>query len=79
MTRRAKVLNEIEPTAEVHVSPVNSRIIGVKAGDKVKVITRRGEIDLAVRIDPALQDDLIFIPFCFNAPPSFETFASSFL
>ena len=66
MTRRTKVLNEIEPTAEVHVSPVKSRKIGVKAGDKVKVITRRGEIDLAVRIDPALQDDLIFIPFCFN-------------
>ena len=66
MTRRTKVLNEIEPTAEVHVSPVKSRNIGVKAGDKVKVITRRGEIDLAVRIDPALQDDLIFIPFCFN-------------
>ena len=42
------------------------QLLGIKPGELVKVKTRRGEIELAVRIDPALQDNLIFIPFCFN-------------
>ena len=32
----------------------------------VYVKTRRGQIKLSVRVDKALQNDVIFIPFCFN-------------
>ena len=32
----------------------------------MNVKTRRGKIKLAVRVDEALQNDVIFIPFCFH-------------
>ena len=66
MTRRSNVLDQIEPIPEVHVSPSQLRSVGVEPGDFVNVSTRRGKIKLAVRVDNALQDDVIFIPFCFN-------------
>ena len=66
MTRRSNVLDRIEPIPEVHVSPSQLRSVGVEPGDFVNVSTRRGKIKLAVRVDNALQDDVIFIPFCFN-------------
>ena len=66
MTRRSNVLDRIEPIPEVHVSPSQLRSVGVEPGDFVNVSTRRGKIKLSVRVDNALQDDVIFIPFCFN-------------
>ena len=66
MTRRSNVLDKIEPIPEVHVSPSQLKSVGVEPGDFVNVSTRRGKIKLAVRVDNALQNDVIFIPFCFN-------------
>ena len=66
MTRRSNVLDKIEPIPEVHVSPSQLKSVGVEPGDLVYVKTRRGQIKLSVRVDKALQNDVIFIPFCFN-------------
>ena len=66
MTRRSNVLDKIEPIPEVHVSPSQLKSVGVEPGDFVYVKTRRGQIKLSVRVDKALQNDVIFIPFCFN-------------
>ncbi len=66
MTRRSNVLDSIEPTPEVHLSPYQLENVGVKPGEYVNVKTRRGKIKLAVRVDEALQNDVIFIPFCFH-------------
>ena len=63
MTRRSNVLDRIEPIPEVHVSPSQLRSVGVKPGDFVNVSTRRGKIKLAVRVDNALQDDVILFLF----------------
>ena len=38
----------------------------MKAGDKIKVTTRRGSIVIRVRQDRAIPDGVIFIPFCYN-------------
>ena len=38
----------------------------MKAGDKIKVTTRRRSIDIRVRQDRAIPDGVIFIPFCYN-------------
>ena len=66
MTRRSKVLDEIEPIPEVHMSLSQIKNVGVQPGEIVYVKTRRGQIKLSVRVDNALQKDVIFIPFCFN-------------
>lgn len=70
MTRRADVLDAIEPVAEVHISPDDLDQLNITAGDTVKVETRRGEIALPARIDPNLPKGMIFIPFCFTEAPA---------
>ncbi len=65
MTRRAEVLDAIEPEAIVTLSPLDVRRLGITAGEYVRVSTRRGAIELKVRVDPALPAGLIFIPFCY--------------
>jgi formate dehydrogenase major subunit len=74
MTRRASVLNSLEPEPEVHMAPETLASLQVSPGALVRVVTRRGEIELAARIDPKLPNGLIFVPFCFyEAPANFLT------
>jgi formate dehydrogenase major subunit len=70
MTRRARVLDELEPVAEVHISRPDMTEKGICAGQMVTVETRRGEIQLAARMDPNLPAGMIFVPFCFTEAPA---------
>jgi formate dehydrogenase major subunit len=65
MTRRASVLDALEPAAVASVSRGTLAKLGIKPGDKVRVTTRRGEVELASRQDDAIPDGVIFIPFAF--------------
>jgi formate dehydrogenase major subunit len=65
MTRRASVLDAIEPEAHAQFSPAFLMKQGIKPGDMVRVVTRRGAIELAARADGAIPDGMVFIPFCF--------------
>ena len=49
MTRRASVLDALEPEAIAAVDPLDLRRLGVDAGDMVRVATRRGAIELMAR------------------------------
>ncbi len=66
MTRKASNLDAIEPEPSVSISPKDIIKNNMKAGDKIKVTTRRGSIDIRVRQDRAIPDGVIFIPFCYN-------------
>ena len=70
MTRRATVLDALEPTAEVHISPDDLTSLSAKGGDIIAVETRRGRIELAARLDPNLPKGMIFVPFCFTEAPA---------
>ena len=70
MTRRATVLDALEPTAEVHISPDDLSQLSAKGGDMIAVETRRGKIELAARLDPNLPKGMIFVPFCFTEAPA---------
>jgi formate dehydrogenase major subunit len=65
MTRRASVLDAIEPEAVVHMSPRDLRRLEVEPGESVRVSTRRGAIKLLARADRDVPPGLIFIPFCY--------------
>ena len=65
MTRRAQVLDDLEPEAVAYVAPADLRRIGVQAGELVRVRTRRGVIELKARGDHYVPSGLIFIPFCY--------------
>jgi len=66
MTRRASILNELEPRAVATLSPREFRRLGIAPGDEIKVTTRRGDIRLTTRSDRAVAPGTIFIPFCYS-------------
>ncbi len=66
MTRRAHVLDSLEPAAVAHLSPADLEKMQLNAGDGVRVGTRRGEIELVARADPWVPAGMVFIPFCFS-------------
>ena len=70
MTRRANVLDSIEPEATVHLHPRHLRALSIGQGDYVIVSTRRGHIKLRAQADRDVSDGMIFIPFCFSEAPA---------
>ena len=65
MTRRAMVLDAIEPSATAQVSRGTLAKLGIQAGDMIRVSTRRGTVDLYSRQDDAIPDGVVFIPFAY--------------
>jgi formate dehydrogenase major subunit len=65
MTRRAAVLDALEPAAVASLSRGTFAKLGIKPGDMVRVTTRRGEVELDSRQDDAIPDGVVFIPFAF--------------
>ena len=65
MTRRSKVLDAVEPEATAALHPGTLARLGVAPGGMVRLSTRRGEITLMARADPALAADMVFVPFAF--------------
>ncbi len=65
MTRRAAVLDDIEPEAIVTLSPAEFLRLGISPGERVRVETRRGAIELKSRSDAGIPSGMLFIPFCF--------------
>jgi formate dehydrogenase major subunit len=65
MTRRATTLDAIEPGPVACLSTSQIAKLGLQPGDPVRVSTRRGTIDLAVRQDEAIPDGVVFIPFAY--------------
>jgi len=65
MTRRATVLDALEPGAVASLSRGTFVKLGIKPGDKVRVTTRRGEVELSSRQDDGIPDGVVFIPFAF--------------
>jgi formate dehydrogenase major subunit len=72
MTRRASNLDALEPEAVAHLSPQDLGRMGVAPGQKVRVLTRRGEIELKTRSDRDVPPGMVFIPFCFAEAPANE-------
>ncbi len=65
MTRRSYVLDQVQPTPSVQMNTIDIARFGIEPGDKVKVSTRRGQIEIAVRADNAVSPGSIFIPFAY--------------
>jgi len=66
MTRRAAVLDAIEPEAVIAVHGADLRAIGAQPGDTIRLHTRRGDIHATARIDASLQPGQLFMAFCYT-------------
>ena len=65
MTRRAMVLDAVEPEANCSLHPSTLRQLGVEPGGHVRLTTKRGSIVIMARMDRAVAPDMVFLPFAF--------------
>jgi formate dehydrogenase major subunit len=70
MTRRAGVLDAIEPEGIAAMNPREIGRRGLRAGDMISVETRRGAVQAVLRADREVADGMVFMPFCFNESPA---------
>ncbi|WP_050929229.1 formate dehydrogenase subunit alpha [Aestuariivita boseongensis] len=65
MTRRATVLDAVEPEANCSLHPKTLRRLGVAPGDMIRLTTRRGSVQVMARADRAVAEDMVFLPFAY--------------
>ena len=65
LTRRARVLDQLEPEAIACVSPADLDRLGIAPGDRIRVATRRGMIETKARRDDRVPPGMVFVPFCY--------------
>jgi len=65
MTRRAAVLDAIEPEPVASINPLDLSALGLAPGDVITVESRRGRISLFARADEGTPLGAIFVPFCY--------------
>ncbi len=65
MTRRATVLDAIEPMATASMCGADLAEMGLAAGDVITVQSRRGEVAIHVRRDDGTPQGAVFVPFAY--------------
>ncbi len=65
MTRRASVLDALEPDPTLLVHPLELAATGAEPGDLVTLESRRGLVSLYARVDDGMPRGAVFVPFCY--------------
>jgi formate dehydrogenase major subunit len=65
MTRRAAVLDALEPDPVALVHPLDLAELGGAPGDVVTIASRRGAVVLYARADEGTPRGAVFVPFCY--------------
>jgi formate dehydrogenase major subunit len=65
MTRRAEVLDAIEPEAVAFMSPRDLDRMELRPGESIRIETRRGALNTMVRVDRDVPNGMVFMPFCY--------------
>jgi formate dehydrogenase major subunit len=65
MTRRADVLDSIEPEAVAFMAPKELFRMNLNPGDFIRLETRRGAVEVKVRSDRDVPVGMVFMPFCY--------------
>jgi formate dehydrogenase major subunit len=70
MTRRAGVLDAIEPVGIAAMNPRDMQKRKLRQGDRITVETRRGVLEAILRADREVAEGSVFMPFCFAESPA---------
>jgi assimilatory nitrate reductase catalytic subunit len=62
-TRRVAELAAAEPAGFVEIHADTARGLGIRAGDMVRLTTRRGTIDVVSKVTRDIRIDTVFVPF----------------
>jgi formate dehydrogenase major subunit len=65
MTRRASVLDALEPLATASMNGADLAEMSLRAGDVVTLRSRRGEVALHIRRDDGTPRGAVFVPFAY--------------
>ncbi|MDP3082061.1 MAG: formate dehydrogenase subunit alpha, partial [Rubrivivax sp.] len=65
MTRRASVLDALEPDPVALIHPLDLDMLGAAPGDLVTISSRRGAVSLYARADDGTPRGAVFVPFCY--------------
>ena len=65
MTRRAGVLDSLEPDPVALVHPDDLRRLGIAAGEVITLASRRGQVSLYARADASSPPGAVFVAFCY--------------
>jgi formate dehydrogenase alpha subunit len=65
MTRRSPSLNKEVAEGFAEINPRQAKELGIRQGEKIKVLSRRGEIEIKADLSERMERDTIFIPFHF--------------
>jgi formate dehydrogenase major subunit len=65
MTRRALVLDALEPDPVALVHPLDLAAMGGQPGDIITIESRRGKVGLYARADESSPRGAVFVPFCY--------------
>jgi len=65
MTRRANVLDKVEPEASCSINPSLLEKYNITQGEMVRLSTRRGSITIMARADKGVSEEMVFMPFAF--------------
>ena len=65
LTRRASVLDHIEPSPTAALNEAELGRLGVAPGGRIRVCTRRGRVELTARADDSVANGVVFIPFAY--------------
>jgi formate dehydrogenase major subunit len=65
MTRRATVLDALEPDPVAMLHPLDIVDLGIQPGDIITIESRRGKVSLYARADESSPKGAVFVPFCY--------------
>ena len=65
MTRRSEKLDKEVPEAYAEINPADAGLLEIHQGAKMRLVSRRGEIELKARITPRVPEKVVFVPFHF--------------
>lgn len=66
MTRRAEMLDKIEPIPVASIHPEELARIELEPGDPIKLQSRRGVVTAFARADTGVSHGQVFLPFCYH-------------
>jgi len=70
MSRRSMVLDRLVSVGVIEVHPEDARRLGIGDGDKVRVRSRRGEIEIAARVTGRVAPGTTFLAFHYSEAPA---------
>ena len=66
-TGRVDILEKLAPEAWVEMNPGDAEGLGVRSGDRVRLVSRRGVVDdIAVRVTSVVREGEVFVPFHYD-------------